>query len=54
MIFFTAQRWVLAPQTNSKIKPRPHQGSNDRLGNWGSPDYELGGQEFEISSGAPT
>ena len=22
-------------------------GLNDRLGNWGSPDYESGGQEFE-------
>ena len=51
--FGSEKGWVLAPQTNSKIKPRPHQGSNDRLGNCGSPDYESGGQEFEISSGAP-
>ena len=43
----------VAPQTNSKIKPRPHQGSNDRLGNWGSPDYESGGSGVRISPGAP-
>ena len=43
----------LAPPTNSKIKPRPHQGCDDRLGNWGVTELQIWGSGFEISSGAP-
>ena len=46
-------RPFIVPQINSKIHPRAAGCSTNRPSNGKAPDYKSGGQEFEISSGAP-